>query len=38
MVGVHRLYPRVFTNHNDRMTDDFDNPRQLEKLLALFGS
>lgn len=36
-VRLHRLYPHVFTNINDRMTDDFDNPRQFEKLLALFG-
>lgn len=36
-VGLHRLYPRVFTNLNDRMTDDFDNPRQYEKLVRLFG-
>lgn len=35
-VGRHRLYPRVFTNINDRLTDDFDTPQQLGKLRALF--
>lgn len=36
MVGRHRLYPKVFTNLDDRLTDDFDTPRQFEKLRALF--
>jgi hypothetical protein len=36
MVGRHKLYPRVFTNINDGLTDDFDTPRQFEKLRALF--
>ena len=36
MVGVHRLYPQVFTRIHDRMTDDFDNPSQFVKLRALF--
>lgn len=36
MVGRHRLYPRVFRNINDRMTDDFDTPAQFAKLRALF--
>jgi len=35
-VGRHRLYPRVFTNLNDGLTDDFDTPAQLVKLRALF--
>jgi hypothetical protein len=35
-VGRHRLYPRVFCNINDRLTDDFDNPSQFRKLVALF--
>lgn len=35
MVGAHRLYPQVFTNLNDRLTDDFDTPQQYEKLIAL---
>ena len=35
-VGLHRYYPAVFTNLNDRLTDDFDNPRQYVKLRALF--
>lgn len=34
-VGLHRLYPAVFTNISDRLTDDFDTPAQFEKLLAL---
>lgn len=36
MVGRHKLYPRVFTNLNDRLTDDFDTPAQFEKLRTLF--
>ena len=36
-VGLHRLYRPVFTNIDDRQTDDFDNPRQFEKLVRLFG-
>lgn len=36
MVGRHKLYPRVFTNIRDGLTDDFDTPRQFEKLRALF--
>ncbi len=35
-VGLHRLYPAVFTNINDRQTDDFDTPAQFAKLVALF--
>ena len=35
-VGRHKLYPRVFTNLNDGLTDDFDTPAQLVKLRALF--
>ncbi len=35
-VGRHRLYPRVFTNLNDGLTDDFDTPAQFVKLRALF--
>ena len=35
-VSRHRLYPRVFTNINDRMTDDFDTPEQFVKLRTLF--
>lgn len=35
-VGRHRLYPRAFTNLNDRLTDDFDTPAQFVKLKALF--
>lgn len=35
-VGLHRLYPAVFTNLNDRMTDDFDTPAQFTKLVRLF--
>jgi len=34
-VGLHRLYPAVFTNLDDRQTDDFDTPAQYEKLLRL---
>lgn len=34
-VGLHRLYPKVFTNIRDQ-TDDFDTPAQFEKLRALF--
>lgn len=36
MVGRHKLYPRVFTNLDDRLTDDFDTPAQFDKLRALF--
>ena len=36
MVGRHKLYPRVFRNLDDRLTDDFDTPGQFEKLRALF--
>jgi len=35
-VGLHRLYPQVFTRINDRLTDDFDNFAQYLKLRALF--
>jgi hypothetical protein len=35
-VGRHRFYPRVFTNINDGLTDDFDNPAQYAKLVRLF--
>lgn len=34
-VGLHRLYPRVFTQIKDGLTDDFDTPAQYEKLIAL---
>lgn len=34
-VGLHNLYPRVFTNIRDQ-TDDFDVPAQFVKLRALF--
>lgn len=36
MVGRHKLYPNVFRNLNDGLTDDFDTPAQFEKLRALF--
>ena len=35
-VGLHQYYPAVFTNIDDRLTDDFDNLRQYQKLVALF--
>jgi hypothetical protein len=35
-VRAHRLYPHVFTNIHDRVTDDFDTPEQYVKLKALF--
>jgi hypothetical protein len=35
-VGRHRMFPRAFTNLDDRLTDDFDTPAQLVKLRALF--
>jgi len=35
-VGRHRHYRNVFTNINDRLTDDFDTPAQYAKLRALF--
>ncbi len=35
-VGRHILYPKVFTNINDKLTDDFDTPEQYRKLRALF--
>ncbi len=35
-VGRHRLYRSVFTNLDDRITDDFDTPAQFVKLKALF--
>lgn len=35
-VGRHRLYRGVFTNLNDRQSDDFDTPQQFVKLRALF--
>jgi len=35
-VGLHRHYPAVFTNIDDRLTDDFDNLGQYRKLVALF--
>lgn len=35
-VGLHRYYPAVFTNINDRLTDDFDNPSQFVRLKRLF--
>ncbi len=35
-VGLHRRYPRTFTNIDDRLTDDFDTPAQFLKLRALF--
>lgn len=38
LVGRHKFYPRVFTNINDRLTDDFDTPEQYAKLRALFDS
>ena len=38
MVGKHRLYPRVFCQINDGLTDDFDTPAQFAKLSALFDS
>lgn len=37
VVGLHRLYPAVFTNIRD-LTDDFDNPGQYAKLIRLFGA
>lgn len=36
LVGRHRLYPLVFTNLNDRQTDDFDTPQQYARLVTLF--
>lgn len=38
LVGRHRLYPRVFTQIRDGLTDDFDTPAQFAKLRALFES
>ena len=35
-VALHRHYPHVFTNLNDRLTDDFDTPAQFAKLRTLF--
>lgn len=35
-VGLHRLYPQVFTRIHDRLTDDFDTPAQFVKLRRLF--
>lgn len=35
-VGRHRFYRHVFTNLDDRLTDDFDTPAQYEKLRSLF--
>ena len=34
-VGRHRLYPAVFTQIRDGLTDDFDTPEQFRKLLVL---
>jgi hypothetical protein len=38
VVGRHRLYPKVFTNINDGLTDDFDTPEQFARLKALYES
>ena len=35
-VARHKLYRNVFTQINDKLTDDFDNPSQYEKLIRLF--
>lgn len=37
-VGLHRLYPHVFTQIKDGLTDDFDTPAQYEKLVALHAA
>ena len=36
LVGKHLLYGHVFTNINDRLTDDFDKPSQFVLLRAMF--
>lgn len=36
MLMLHRLYPALFTNIRDGLTDDFDTPEQFRKLEVLF--